>query len=177
MITNTGQLNGKTLPGAWQRLQFTWVACAVPKPQPNISSLGWDGLGCSQHDCTAVQSAATAWSIASSWTNIPVEHFQNLVECPCRMPWRIQPGGKGGIRPCTRWVYLINCACLSGPCPSVCYLLRLLIVYFYVPKLNRKNTGSSYQTPTQIKVIWNRYYNTTIHVLTVVFQSAIPWRQ
>lgn len=87
VITNTGQLrNGKTWPGTWQRVLFTSVARSVPTPQPNIASLVWDGTGCSQHERTVVQSAATAWCRRVSLDQHPCGRFPT----PCRIPRRIQ---------------------------------------------------------------------------------------
>ena len=117
VITNTGQLrSGKTLPGTWQRVQFTWVACAVPRPQPNRASSGWDGTGYSQHECTVIQSASTVWCHRVSMDHHPCEMFPT----PCRMPRRIQAvleakedptrySTRVPNKPGTRPVYLINC--------------------------------------------------------------------
>jgi hypothetical protein len=99
---NNGQLRiGKTLPGTWQQVQFTPVACTVPDLNP-IEHL-WDNMEWAVCRMNVPPSNLQQLRdiIMWAWTNITVERFWHIVEFPkaFRLFWR-----QRALRP----RYLIN---------------------------------------------------------------------
>ena len=106
-----------------------------PAQSPDLNPIEhlWDEME------RAVYSMDVPWSnlqqlrdaIESAWTNIPVERLT-----PCRMPQIIQAvlEAKGGVRPRTRWVYLIN-----WPVSVVC------IIHVQAGNLQHVNNSKSHK--------------------------------